>query len=175
MLVYYLQMIETVEARDKFTEAYLTYRDMMHAIAFGVLGNRYDAEDAVHNAFLVIINNMDKFSSPSDSRTKAYFARITQTVSIDFLRKRDKHPAVKLNEAINYIPVADDSENAKLQRAIQRIPAQYQEVLMYYADAKLDTRDIAKILGITRGNAQKRIWRAKEALRQEYEKEEDDV
>lgn len=173
MLIYYLQMIDTSEAQDKFTAAYTTYCDMMHSIAFEILESHHDAEDAVHNAFLVIMKNMDKFSSVKDLKTKAYFARITQTVSIDYLRKRDNHPTFELNEVITNIPVSEDSENAKLQKAIQRLPAQYQEVLMYYADAKLDTADIAKILGITRINAQKRIWRAKEALRREYEKEDD--
>lgn len=173
MLIYYLQMIETAEERDKFTAAYLAYRDTMHCIAFRILGHHHDAEDAVHNAFLIIMKNMDKFSSAEDSKTKAYFSKITQTVSIDYLRKRDNHPTFELNDAISHVPVNEDSENARLQKAIQQLPAQYQEILMYYADAKLDTADIAKILGITRANAQKRIWRAKEALRREYEKEDD--
>ena len=44
---------------------------------------------------------------------------------------------------------------------------------MYSVDAELDTSAIAKILGITRSNVQKRLWRAKEALRKQYEREEE--
>ena len=52
MLVYYLQMLDTPEEKIRFEQIYLKYRGLMYQVADGILHNRQDAEDAVHNAFL---------------------------------------------------------------------------------------------------------------------------
>lgn len=51
MLVYYLQMLDTPEEKIRFEQIYLKYRGLMYQVADGILHNRQDAEDAVHNAF----------------------------------------------------------------------------------------------------------------------------
>ena len=59
MLVY-LQMIETPDDRSKFEIIYLEYRDYMYRVAFAILHNVEDAEDAVHYAFVKIAENIKK-------------------------------------------------------------------------------------------------------------------
>ncbi len=59
MLVY-LSMIDTPEDRDKFERIYIQYRNLMYHVAYGILGNHFDAEDAVHQAFVAIIRNLQK-------------------------------------------------------------------------------------------------------------------
>lgn len=50
-MISYLQMIETESDRVKFEALYYEYRNLMYAIAFGILRNEHDAECAVHHAF----------------------------------------------------------------------------------------------------------------------------
>ena len=57
MLQFYLQLLETEEELQKFTQLYETYRKLMHWTAEGILHDEYLAEDAVHEAFLRIIQN----------------------------------------------------------------------------------------------------------------------
>ena len=173
MLIFYLQTLETPEARDKFTRAYLTHRAIMYQKAMSILQNPHDAEDTVHKAFLIILNNLQKFSDVECPKTRAYFVKIAENLSIDLLRKQNRHPTVALDEQVHYAPVSPECENYALRSAIQKLPQQYQEILMYSVSVGLDTSDIAKILGITYTNARKRLWRAKEALRKQYEEEED--
>ena len=47
-MLIYLQMIETPEDRTKFETLYTEYKEWMGTIAFSILNNTYDAEDAVH-------------------------------------------------------------------------------------------------------------------------------
>jgi len=171
MLIYYLQLLEDSQDRDKFTEIYLKYRDSMHFVAYHVLGDFHEAEDATHKAFIIILKNLNNFSDVDSPRVRAYLTKITENIAIDMLRRKRRHPTEELSMQIPYPVIPEYDENRHLKRAIQKIPKQYQEILMYFSNSKLDTIDIAKILGITRANAQKRLWRAKEALKKAYEEE----
>ena len=62
MLSIYLSMVETDEERDLVTRIYTHFERMMYKIALGILKNPQDAEDAVSEAFIRIIKNLDKIS-----------------------------------------------------------------------------------------------------------------
>ena len=151
-MMIFLQLLDDPQEQDRFTRAYLTHRDVMFQKAMTILQNQQNAEDAVHQAFLIILQNLHKFSEIDCPKTRAYFVKIVENLSIDMIRKQKRHPMVELNERICNIPVAEDHENYRLRAAIQKIPRQYQEILMYSVDAELDTTAIAKILGLSRSN-----------------------
>jgi hypothetical protein len=46
-MIVYLSMIDTPEDRSKFERLYIEYRDIMYHVAFKILQNEHDAEDAV--------------------------------------------------------------------------------------------------------------------------------
>ena len=51
-MIIYLQTIEDPGDRAKFAELYERYRAYMLKIADEILKNPFDAEDALHNAFM---------------------------------------------------------------------------------------------------------------------------
>lgn len=53
-MIVYLQMLEDLSDRDKFTLLYKKYRKLMLYVANQILNNQDDSEDAVHEAFLSI-------------------------------------------------------------------------------------------------------------------------
>ena len=57
MLVY-LQIIETEVQQSKFEEIYVAYRGLLYYIAFNKLKNEHDAQDAVHNVFVKVAENI---------------------------------------------------------------------------------------------------------------------
>ena len=87
MLVY-LQMIETPQQQSAFEEIYLAYRALMFHIANNILQNDEDAEDAVHNAFVVIAENIEKIEEPVCPKTKGYVVTIVESKAIDIYRKK---------------------------------------------------------------------------------------
>ena len=66
------------------------------------------------------------------------------------------------------IPLPGDNG---LADALAKLPARYREVLLLRFDNGFSTREIAKMMGTNEGNMQKLIWRAKEALRKQLDKD----
>ena len=60
MLYFYISMVETPEEKTKVEQLYLNYRQTMYHVAYQILKDSFEAEDAVHGAFLRVIKNLDK-------------------------------------------------------------------------------------------------------------------
>ena len=61
MLNFYLLLLDTAEEKVKFEELYYTYRQDMFKTAKAILKNDFDSEDAVHEAFLIVVKKYQKF------------------------------------------------------------------------------------------------------------------
>ena len=70
-MLIYLAAIDAPEDRDRFVELYETYRGLMYHVAHQILRNEADAEDAVHDAFVVLAENFQKFSLLERHKTRA--------------------------------------------------------------------------------------------------------
>ena len=57
-MLIYLQMIETEEDSSKFIAIYNEYKNLLYSIAYARLRNEADAEDAVHNVFVKIAEDL---------------------------------------------------------------------------------------------------------------------
>lgn len=68
-MIIYLQTIDDSSDKVKFERLYLHYQAFMYRIAYHILKNKQDAEDAVHNAFLSIAKNIEKIEDPISRRT----------------------------------------------------------------------------------------------------------
>lgn len=70
-MIIYLQMIESDEDKSKFEQLYIMYKGLMFHVAMKILKNEFDAEDAVHQAFLSLIENLKKISDVKCPKTRA--------------------------------------------------------------------------------------------------------
>ena len=89
MLIFYMSLIDSDESKDKFESLYLKYRKHMKHIAMKILGDEHLAEDAVHNAFVKLISNLEKFNKIDCQETRNLIVIIIRSVSIDMYRKRN--------------------------------------------------------------------------------------
>ena len=87
-----LQMVEDPKEKTKFEKIYRRYRSYMFRIAFAILENPQEAEDAVHAAFMKIIENIEKISEPECIKTQSYIVTIIRNQAIDIYRRRHNHP-----------------------------------------------------------------------------------
>lgn len=90
MIDIYLSALETTEDKAEFEDLYIKYRQKMYAVAYSILHNVEDSEDAVHNAFLNIAKNFEKFKNFSCQDKERYIVIIVRNVSIDIYRKNKK-------------------------------------------------------------------------------------
>lgn len=83
-------MIESDEDKSKFEQLYIMYKGLMFHVAMKILKNEFDAEDAVHQAFLSLIENLKKISDVKCPKTRTYIVIITERKAIDIIRSRSK-------------------------------------------------------------------------------------
>lgn len=169
-MLIYLQMIESEEDKSKFLEIYNQYKYLMFSVANRILKNEYDAEDAVHQAFVSIIDNLNKIGAVDCPETRSYVVIITENKAIDIIRSRKHLAGEELNDAIHGIEIPLPGDNG-LADAMAKLPARYREVLLLRFDNGYNTKELAKMLGMTQGSVQKLIWRAKDALKKQLEKD----
>lgn len=169
-MIVYLQMIETAEEKSKFEQIYLKYRGLMYHIAYKYLQHEQDAEDAVHQAFIKVAENISKLSEPECPKTKQFVVIIVENKSKDILRARNRNRVLPFVEEISHSfdkTAADDT----LSRCILRLSDQQQQVLWLKYHHGYNLREIAKMLDISLAAAQKIDQRAKKKLEALLEEE----
>lgn len=166
----YMSLIETPEERDLFERIYTKYRYLMLHVANQIIQNHHDAEDAVHEAFLSVIKNIDKFSAVESPKTRSLVVLIVERKAIDILRKRQKANLLEINEDILGIEIPPP-EDLGIADAMARLSANHREILLMRYDIGLTNREIAKLLDITESGVRKLLGRAKRELRSELQKD----
>ena len=89
VLPFYLQLLETEGEKQKFERLYERYRRLMHWIAVRILQDEHLAEDAVHEAFLRILQNFDGIDEILSPKTRNFVVIVVRNTSLN-LRKKQK-------------------------------------------------------------------------------------
>jgi len=169
-VIIYTQMLDHPQSKSKFEQLYLQYRNWMYSIAYQLLQNNQDAEDAVHQAFLSVLKNISKISEIDCPKTRGYLVIIVERKSIDILRDRKKLAEQTLDETIHGISYPLPGDHG-IQDAIARLPARYREVLLLRYAQGYETREVAELLDLSYETCRKLLYRAKNALKQQLEKD----
>lgn len=167
-----LQMIESPEDKMKFERLYHKYRDLMYNIAYSFLKDEHDAEDAVHQAFVSIIENLEKLSSVECPKTKAFCVIVVERKALNMIRERKKY-ADSYDLELEGVEITLPEEQSGLPSAMAQLSARYREVLLLRFHHGYTTKEIADILSISHSAALKLIWRAKHELSALLEREEE--
>ena len=135
----------------------------MFYTAMQILNHKQDAEDAVHQAFVSIIENLDKISEPECPKTRAYVVIIAERKALDIIRRKSKISHLEFDESMfgTETPLLETNE---LADAILQLPATYREIVLLRYHYNYTTKEIAKMLGLTGSATQKALWRAKTML-----------
>lgn len=170
-MMIYLQMIDTPEDRSKFELLYMEYRGLMFHVANKILHNEQDAEDTVHQAFLKVAENIEKIGDPKCPKTQGYIVTIAEHKAIDLYRRHQKRQVVMLDDDLPGVAAIYEGENT-LAACILKLPARYREVILLRYYQGYSVKEVAAILGLSFSAASKLDQRAKNRLRELYEKED---
>jgi RNA polymerase sigma-70 factor (ECF subfamily) len=137
-------------------------------VAYAVLRNSHDAEDAVQETFLKLFRN-GGWRDVRDER--AYLARAAWRSAVDRRPRSDAN----LDE-MDAEPVARDADpeqvalaanwHQAVHRMVDRLPEELRQPLALSAIDELNSSEIAAILGIPEGTVRTRIARARHLLKQ---------
>lgn len=156
--------LQTVEdKKSRCDTLYRQYRELMFHVAFGVLHNESDAEDAVHNAFLSIVKHIDKIIGPEIANVRSCILTITERKAIDIYRERKKHPDSELSDETPERMAPYPSED-NLSACLADLPPRYRQVILLKYSQGYSIHEIAGILNISWSLASKLDQRAKKKL-----------
>ena len=148
------------------------YWGLAFRIAYRILRNKEDAEDAVQEAFVQVFRSLPTFQHRSNFRT--WFYRIVVRVAMARLPTEPVEPLEEGVEAEILECAHEDPEKIILVRekeqildwAIQQLPPDWRTVLVLREVEGLSYAEIAEILGIPIGTVESRLFRARKKLRQ---------
>ncbi len=172
MLLPYLLVLDDIDSADEFVSVYRTYRKQMIYIAYGILNNTYDAEDAVQSAFMGISANFSKIRSKDPDALCAYCCRAAKNSALSLLEKRNGTAPSELSLAETAPDRDSDILGALTEResfdaivrAIRSLPETYRDVLcLYYVD-ELTAAETARVLSRNPQTVKKQIARGKKLL-----------
>lgn len=168
-MLIYLAMIETEADKSKFETIYTAYKNLMFYVANQILGDTKDAEDVVHQAFIKVIENIEKIDEATCPKTRGFVVTITERKAIDLYRQRHRHTTVSLDTGLGETMegrggLEEIPAKLTLAEAMAQLPERYREVLLLKYDAGYKEKEIADLLSMSEENVHKTVQRAKNRL-----------
>jgi RNA polymerase sigma-70 factor, ECF subfamily len=165
------------EPRDREGEAQVAalvdqYASVLYRVAFSVLRNPADAEDAVQEAFLRVLRHRDTLDEVRDHRV--WLIRIVWNIVLDRKRRSKTRPETDdVEELARVLPSAGLSAEEMAAAAqhhthvlacVDQLPTKERQVLELSAFEELSSVEIAAVLGITESSVRSRLFRARNLM-----------
>jgi len=165
------------EARRRAEDAAIAafvdqYAGALYRVAYSVLRNPSDAEDAVQEAFLRVLRHRQSLAEVRDHRV--WLIRIVWNIVLDRKRRAKTRPETDdVAELARVLPsnglsaeelAAAAQHHAHVLACVERLPAKEREVLLLSAFEELTSVEIAAVLGITESSVRSRLFRARNLM-----------
>ena len=176
MLPLYLSLIECEEDKRTFEQIFNDYKEDMMAIAYHILQDRWDAEDAVQDAMLSLAVSIKRVPT-QHNEMRAYSLTAAKNAALRLQKKQAKYKStICLEDVLPVLPCDEDTfeqitrqeSYVFLRNLIDQIPSHLKECLLLRYVADLPPREIAKILNRKPETVQKQLTRGKIALAKLY-------
>ena len=160
-------------ANDKALAALVEqYATTLYRVAFSVLRNPSDAEDAVQEAFLRVLRHRDSLVEVRDHRV--WLIRIVWNIVLDRKRRAKTRPETDdVEELARVLPASGLSAEERAAAAqhhthvlacVDQLPSKERQVLMLSAFEELSSVEIAAVLCITESSVRSRLFRARNMM-----------
>lgn len=157
-----------------FGELYERYVDRIYNYIFYRVGDVAEAEDLTAHVFYQALGHIEAYKARGVPFV-AWLYRIAHNVVANWYRDRRRHPNVRLDDMAT-LPALGDSPHQRaeqneeaqiLLRAIRRLPAKQQQLLILKFSEHLTNEEIGQIMGCTEGAVKALYHRTLVALRKE--------
>lgn len=156
---------------------YELYEQGMYRVAYGVLHNKEQAEDAVQDSFEKLLKYLPEIDAPDSPKTQKLVLKIVRNTAIDQYRRNNKQNEWLSEqgkcgeETSTFIKSVEDREF--LQQLLQAVPTEYREIIKLRCYYGFSAKETGNILGISEGNVNKRLERARKLIADRLEWEEE--
>ena len=157
-------LIATVDSptdKELIIQLYNTYKQFMYNISMSILGKREDAEDAVQDSFVRIIDNLDKINNPYSRKTKSYITVITKNVCLDMIRRNHN------DEELEDKDIPFENSNATYEQIIKnlkQLPPRLKNIAFLFFVQRLSPKEIGEMLDINTNTVYAYVSRIRKIL-----------
>ena len=153
------------------------YEKQVYNTAFGIVGNREDAQDITQDVFLTIWNKIGQFKFRSKFSTWIYQIAKNQSLNLKNLKKRRQTDATEINDSQAWVPVDEKTpettllvyeQQKLLLRALDNLKEKHRTILVLREMEALSYDDISEVLGCSTGRVKSRLHEARLALRKAF-------
>ncbi len=172
--------------RGAFADLVELYKDKIFHLAYRMLNNTHEAEDAVQETFLRVYMNLDRYDE--NQKFSTWIFRIGTNLCIDRLRKRKKKtysldaemPDGEGNDFYSMLPGHEDTPEKQvilsetqqqIRKAIDTLPEKYKSVVILRYLHDLSLQEIGEVLDMPVTTVKTRVHRGREYLRKKLEQE----
>lgn len=167
-----------------FSQLIDKYKSMVYNLAYRMCSNYHDSEDITQEAFVKSFQSLSHYNPAFRFSTWLY--QITMNIIKDRLKKKnietisfdnffsDKRimdegiVSGQENNPENQLDRQEDKE--KIQQAIMSLPIKYREIIVLRHFQDLSYREMASILRVSMGTVKVRLYRARENLQNNLQK-----
>ena len=168
-----LQTADEETSTATFEELYAQYATDVLRVCYFYLGDRQRAEDVCQDVFVKLITTQPQLHA---GREKSWLLKVALNRCRDLWRggwvKRVilGHPAFELIPGPNEI--GDREEKQAMMEAVNRLPADFKEVVLLHYYQGYGIAEIAQLLGVAEGTVSSRLSRARGKLQKILQEEE---
>jgi RNA polymerase sigma-70 factor (ECF subfamily) len=162
----------TIAEEETLAALVSQYSGTLYRVAFSVLRNPADAEDAVQEAFMRVLRHRDTLGEVRDQRV--WLIRIVWNIVLDRKRRAKTRPETDdVSELARVLPahglsaeqIASAAQHhAHVLACVDQLPAKERQVLMLSAFQELTSVEIASVLGVTESSVRSRLFRARNLM-----------
>lgn len=171
MIAVFLSLIDSESDKEKFTELYNTYKDLLYWIALRKTNSVEDSEECVQETFFYVAKHFEKIGDIKSKRTKCYLSTIVTGFAIDIYNNSKKVNTVSLDDENSAdIQYYEDFEKAELLTAFDNVLDEESKIYFYLKYIyKYKSSEIAEIYNVKDSYVRKKLQYAKEKLRKHLE------
>ena len=153
--------------RDAYAELARTLIGRLYAIAFLILRNQAQAEDATQEALVAAWRDLSALRDPDrfDGWVHRILVRACHREAVLGRRAGDIHVDVSTINLVQPDRSVDVVNHDELERGFRRLDADLRAVVVLHFYLDLPVPEVAEMLGIPVGTAKSRLHRATQALR----------
>lgn len=163
---------------------YNEYKNLMFLQAHKILNNNFYAEDAVHQAFVRVIDNLHKIDRDNRPRTRNFLVIICENIAKNTLKNLaqlnrhegfiydiDSQPDDEFSNPIEFTVNNDTVEKIK-NIIVNDLNPIYRDVILLKAYHNLNNKEIATLLEVSEETVKKRLYRGRKTLSEKLKREE---
>ena len=150
----------TGSEKQYFSDMYKQHAKSLYGVCLMYLKNKDDAEEAVSESFVRLMENAPEFES--DAHAKAYLTRTAVNICKNHLKSGWRKNTVHDEDVMMYMTT---SEEESVMEEILSLPPKYRVILYMHYYMGYSTKEIAVIMNLSQSAVLSRLSRGRNRLR----------